>query len=472
MHSLNGLDHLTVTARDAARSDRLTVLLILQREPFRPLLEYFRERNFSLASEEVYARAIGQLIDFLAARGNLYRDVEQRPQFFNGFAHALKHGTIAAGHDPTGLWWVPRSTDNVRKLLAAALEFSDWLVLKADATSLNPWRKASYAEEMAFLRRWNRASANSLLKHLKTNPDINSVQSARRNAFPTSRPSRVDTPPPAFPEKLFPKFLYDGFIRPGRAASAKPHLRQNLRDMLITLLMHGGGLRVSEPFHIFVEDIFEDPNDNSIAHVRVFHPSDGMMDVEDPLLGPRKINREAYLKIHHGRTPLDQVGKRTGWKNNHVNPNGLFMPVYWFPTDYGRLFLKLFRMYIEYTRPPSPEPWLFLTESGLPMTAKAFAQQYAAAARRLDIHPRKADGTTPHGHRHAYGQRLAEAKRQGLIDEKAVQLCLHHRSPASQNVYTQLSISEITYTLDRASELLFPERSEPNTNSHLAIFPN
>lgn len=454
MRSLNGLGHVMVTVRDGDRSDRLTVLILLDGKPFLPLLEYFRESNFSLSSEEVYARAVGQLIDFIAARGLEFQEVESRPNFFNSFAHALKHGTIVEGCDPNGLWWVPRASRNAGQLLAAALEVSDWLVLKADATALNPWRTARFAEKMAFWRRWNRASAHSLLKHLKTEPGPR-ASLARKNAFPTVKLATADEPPPAFPEALFSDLLFDGFIRPGNRTSALIHVRQNLRDMMVALLMHGGGLRVSEPFHLFAEDVLENPHDPSIAFVRVFHPSEGLIEIEKTYDGQTKLNREAYLKLYYGRSPLNQTGKRTGWKNNLVQANGMFMPVYWFPNEYGRLFLKLFKAYISYSRPPSSLPWLFLTEAGLPMTAKAYAHQYRAAIHRLGIRPRKADGTTPHGHRHAYGQRLSAAKHSGLIDEKTVQLCLHHRSVVSQHVYTQTSIADVTSILERASASIF-----------------
>ncbi|HEY5777261.1 MAG TPA: gamma-mobile-trio recombinase GmtY [Terrimicrobiaceae bacterium] len=424
-------------------------------EPFQPLLEYFRERNFSLASEEIYARAVGQLIDFLSTRGHEFQELKLRPNFFNSFAHALKHGTVVGGFDPSGLWWVPRTSHNVSQLLAAAVEVSDWLVLRADATPLNPWRKASAAEQIAFWRRWNRATANSLLRHLRPAHAFEQQPLARRNASPALRIAKAEEPPPAFPEEHFSRLLFEGFARPGKGGSALLHVRQNVRDMMVALLMHGGGLRVSEPFHLFASDVFENPHDPSIAFVRVFHPSDGVIEFENAHGIPTKLNREAYLKLYHDRMPLDQAGKRTGWKNNLVNSNGLYMPVHWFPSAYGQLFLQLFRAYLEHCRPPSSLPWLFLTESGLPMTAKAYAHQYAAAIRRLGIRARKSDGTTPHGHRHAYGQRLSAAKQQGLIDEKIVQLCLHHRSVASQHVYTKDSIVDITRILERANQMIF-----------------
>jgi len=134
--------------------------------------------------------------------------------------------------------------------------------------------------------------------------------------------------------------------------------------------------------------------------------------------------------------------------------------VYWFPKWQGQLFWRLYRIYLEAVRPQSRLPWLFLTEQGQPLTADAFAEQHAAAMRRLGIMPAKRLGTTPHGHRHAYGQRLEIAKRAGLLDEKIVQLCLHHGSVLSQSVYTAPSSTEIRKLLEAANSRLFPERDD------------
>lgn len=458
MRSLNGLTHTVVVLRDGKRADRLTAVILLDGVPFQPLLHYFRERNFSLASEEVYARAIGLLMDFIVAIGPTHEERAQRPEFFNRFAHALKHGTIQHCDDPSGLWWVARSGSTAKQLLAATLEVSDWLVEHYNAAPLNAFRKARFAEKIIFWRRWNRASANSLLLHVKSKRTIHlEPVIARRVSSPIIAPSSDGDPPPAFPEELFPRLLQEGFVRPGSSASAEIHRRQNIRDMMIAVLMHGGGLRVSEPFHLFVPDIVAHPDDIDLAFVRIFHPTDGTIEIHGNGSGPSTVTRENYLRSFHNKLPLTQCGKRTGWKNNFLQGNGEFMPVYWFPTHYGKLFMSLYKLYIGECRPNSTDPRLFLTESGLPMTAKAFTQQYYAATARAGIRSRKADGTTPHGHRHAYGQRLELAKRHQLISEKTVQLCLHHRSVMSQRVYTEPALLEVSATLNQASKAMFSE---------------
>lgn len=63
--------------------------------------------------------------------------------------------------------------------------------------------------------------------------------------------------------------------------------------MLITLLLHGAGFRESEPFHLYISDVFPDPSNPSQAKVLIHHPSHGgaPADWRDEKGKPRKGNR-------------------------------------------------------------------------------------------------------------------------------------------------------------------------------------
>jgi integrase len=424
-------------------------LLIVQGVRFAPLSRFFHERNFALATEDLYARSLGLLIDYLFAREKDFSAVEDRGKLFNQFAHDLRFGTIRDGVDPTNLWWLPRRLQTVRQMLNAVLTVSDWLVEKHGATPLNPYRSASHDERIVFWRKWNAISAANLLAHLKhpKQKGSNGIR-ARQHPLPERSPRIVDERPPAFPEDLFGRLITRGLVRPGKQKSSKVWVTFNIRDILITLLLHGGGLRESEPFHIWVSDVFEDPSDASVAHVRVYHPSDGSIEVANSGR-PVTMNRAAYLALHHGMEPLNRVHRRAGWKHNMVRRNGLYMPLFWRDPEYGRLFLKLFRLYIEHSRPASGLPWLFLTESGRPMNGKTFADMHKAAVIRAGLVPAKSLGTTPHGHRHAYGQWLEAARERGLISRKVIQTCMHHSSVLSQDTYTRSSLDAINQTLQQ-----------------------
>jgi hypothetical protein len=453
MKSLNGLVQTTVTARDADRSNRLTVFLLVDGNLFEPLTEYFRERNLSLSAESLYARSVGLLIDYMAAKGHEFADLSRRGQLFNQFAHDLRFGTVSSGEDPSNLWWLPRRIENVRQIVTAVTTVSDWLVTNQAARPLNPWRLASTAERIVFWRKWNTVKASSMLQHIKLTESAKSRSLlTRQYALPDRNIYFSEDPPPSFLDDKFDTFLLEGFTRPGKKFSPFPWIKYNIRDMMVTLLLHAGGLRVSEPFHLWVNDVFLDPNDPKAAHVRVFHPSDGTVEMQSNVSGkPIIVDRATYLEVHHGRRPLNQEGRRTGWKSNMVCRDGVYMPVFWYPAQYGRLFLKLFRLYLEHERPRSDLPWLFLTEDGLPMTAKAYAEQHRAAIIRHGMVPRKANGTTPHGHRHAYGQRLQNAADRNLISKKTIQVCMHHRSVLSQAVYTGRTSAAVNETLETAA---------------------
>ena len=52
--------------------------------------------------------------------------------------------------------------------------------------------------------------------------------------------------------------------------------------MLITLLLNGAGFRMSEPFHLYLWDVMEDPSHKGRALVLIQHPSWGAAP-RDPL---------------------------------------------------------------------------------------------------------------------------------------------------------------------------------------------
>ena len=419
-----------------------------------PLANYFQNRNFSLASEEAYARAVGLFIEYMLAKNNDFAEPSRRAELFNSFAHAVAYGTLNDGSDQSGLWWLPRR--RLGHVLSPVLSFTDWLVEHQGTKRLNPWRRATIAEQIVFWRRWNKISASSLLAHIKLPGNAaEASRKAREHQIPDFGIRVQQEAPPSFPEERFEQLLVEGFCRPGKRKSPYPWLRFNLRDMLTAVLLNGGGLRVSEPFHIWLQDVFVDPHDPQSAHVRVFHPTAGSVEVPSPFSGATvNMNRAAYLELHQMGKPLNQRGRRNGWKNNVVLRDGFYMPVFWYPTYWGRVFKKLFLLYLERSRPSSHLPWLFLTEAGRPMTAKAFAEQHDAAVRRIGLVPRKNEGTTPHGHRHAYGQRLQDAADKGLISQKTIQRCMHHNSVLSQKVYTERQTQIVDNALQEASQNL------------------
>jgi integrase len=113
----------------------------------------------------------------------------------------------------------------------------------------------------------------------------------------------------------------------------------------------------------------------------------------------------------------------------------------------------LYRTYLR-SRPKGNHPFLFVSEHpahrGEPYTIEAFEQAHARAVRRIGLVPGKLNGTSPHGHRHAYGLALRRAG----VDPIFIQRAMHHRSPHSQAVYTGPSTAEVSAALRQATPRL------------------
>jgi site-specific recombinase XerD len=271
------------------------------------------------------------------------------------------------------------------------------------------------------------------------NPNI-SIQSSdflRRNVLPKTLPSHE----PEFDDSYFEALLFRGF---------KVRGQYDYRNMLITLLLHGGGLRVSEAFHLYISDVqphWENPN---IAFVCVHHPSLGLAPNNwlDPITG-KNGSRQRYLAHEFGLSPRSSVLDRTeaGWKEPMLDRKW-YMQVWWLPPEYyGHIFMSIWKCYMEQiANITRSHPYAFINTHRNPgdiYTMKSYFKAYYAAIERIGLIPSKKNGTTPHGGRHAYGRRAARAN----IHTRIIQRMMHHCSPNSQEVYTRPQNAEINNAL-------------------------
>lgn len=458
--NLSGKFHQCVIIQDRTRADRLSVVVLVLGTPLVSLANYFSERNKSLQWEIATARSVGLLIDFLFAFQSVFDEIERRARLLNEFAHRLKMGTLSGDRDDSDLWWLPRSKDNVSRIVGAVNGFSDHLIAKNGAKPLSGWRHSTVSEQIIFWRRWQKTVDGSRMAHLKDAEDQKDKAAwSRTFAEPFSSAVPAVKPKAAFPEEHFDELILQGFIRPGISKTRPIWERLNVRDAMIALLLNGGGVRVSEPFHLWVCDVIPDPQFPARAYVRIYHPTEGSIACNDRSTGaPHVVTRATYLQTHHGMRAISETEPGVGWKKNALHADGNYMPIFWFPSHYGELFFDLFKIYIEHCRPLSDSPYLFLTEEGLRMKPGAYRDLHNAAVRRIGLIPSKRRGTTPHGHRHAYGRRLERAKVAGLLSEKVVQSCFHHNSPESQQIYTESDVADVTNVLNSASEKINGEK--------------
>jgi integrase len=449
----------SIIVRDRIRADVPTVLLLIGVLPFVQLLEYFREKCFSLSAERAVTQAVGRFIEWLSIRADEFKETSQRSLLYTAFTHDLRFGTY--GEDTPGgeLHWLPTSHQNHQRLTKALLQFTDWLRKRYGFTALNPiHHDASPADQLIFWRQWNKRKANSLLAHTRSRKDAaDDARMARRKGEPRSRNAQL-IEVKAFPAEHLDALLWQGFTNRGWERDSRPWKRFKLRDILVSMLCVYGGCRASEPMHLWVDDVFVDPEDPSSALVLIHDPVDGKSRYTDPLTGVRrKTTRADFLqRFCGGRRPLTlETGRRhAGWKGvllTHREQKAF--RVFWIDKEAGRLFLSLWRMYIEHVRPVTPQvPWAFLTKDGQPLGVDGYEDSFNSAVRRIGLVPTKWNGTSKHGLRHRYGQWLNDLD----LGEKEGQVAMHHVNAKSQDVYRQLGTERVASAISKLSVISIP----------------
>jgi integrase len=419
-----------------------------------PLLDYFLARHHvrSLAWMVKVVRSVQMFLEYLQA------NPQQRNThlLFSNFAGRLYSGTfdIRTGLDSSGLCWSPRSSVDAGNIITDLTLFFEWMgENNASAAALNPKVKASaYDLQWLELAQQYRRD-NALLGHIWSSTDstlrTRKVQSRKE-------PSVHHSEPPSFPDERFEDLITKGF-RVGN--------RIDYRAILITLLLHAAGFRESEPFHLFVEDVVPDPRNPRKALVRIHHPSEGFAPDgwRDALGRPRKGNRATYLAEKFGLVPRDEMfdTHQAGWKGG-LHDGKYYKEAYWFEPEYGELFLEVWKKYLhQVARVPRTHPFALINLTREPLggmyTIAQYVKAHAAACRRIGLEVAKDLGTTPHGHRHAYGGRLERAG----LSKAMIRRFMHHSSLESQEVYTQPSSTEIQLALERAADKLARIGSTP-----------
>ncbi|ROZ79281.1 site-specific integrase [Pseudomonas neustonica] len=407
-------------------------------------LLHHRRRSHSWLDRSAFA--VKLLCDFWDA--NLVVCLEPK-QLFREFALSLFTGTIGEnGSDDSGLRWLPRREADARQLVALLTHYFDWLAeVNEDAgISLNPRVPPDGIGARMNLACYYHRKRNAFMSHLWANKPKN-IQ--RFTQLPRAQVVSSSEVVKAFPQGKMHELLEHGFIMRGKSGKKGIENRLNLRDILITMLMYYGGLRVSECFHIWLEDIV------LVDHqcvVKVHHPSQGGSP-------DKKFNRAAYLRQKYNLVPRTEYPKRnglhSGWKDPLLTNNkGKYFTLHWFPASAGDQFRHLWVLYLRYQyvrpRPGSEHPYAFTNHEGRPYTIRAYTKSRKRAVERIGLRFSKSEGTTAHADRHSYGLSLANAK----VRPEVIKVAMHHKSIDSQEVYTQPSANDVRRALDEAMEAL------------------
>lgn len=209
-----------------------------------------------------------------------------------------------------------------------------------------------------------------------------------------------------------------------------------------------------------------DPANPKQAKVLIHHPSEGVAPGgwRDEARHSRNSTRAAYLAKEFGLVPRTQLldSRGAGWKGG-MHDGRYYKQAYWFLPEFGEIFLEMWFRYLEVVvRLDRPHPFAFVNTRRAPIGGMYCLSQYnkahAAACTRIGLQVGKALGTTPHGHRHAYGQRLSKAG----VDKMLIRRFMHHASLQSQEVYTQPSSRMIQTELIAATRRLRLTTSTPS----------
>lgn len=405
-------------------------------------LAHYRSRSKSWADRSAFA--VGLLLEFWEANQDAVIDPKR---MFREFALSLYTGTVGEdGNDPSNLRWVPRKEADARQLIGHITHYCDWLaeINEDEGFRINPKvRPDSAGERMNVAAHYHR-KRNAFLSHLFAKKSVNHQRNVQLRRAQTIHNQEIVK---FFPEGRMGDLLSEGFVRRGYSGAPDIAERLNLRDVLITMLMFYGGIRISECFQIWLNDITVV---DGHCIVKVHHPSQG--------LAPDGISpRVGYLKEHYGLLPRDQYPKNhrlhAGWKDPALaSRSGKYFVVNWFPLEAGDRFRSLWSLYLKTQfEPPKfgdKHPYAFTTQTGSIYTIKAYTANRKRAVERIGLKFSKEAGTTAHADRHSYGQALANAG----VRPEIIQKAMHHKSPDSQAVYTEPTEKEIRRAFAQAEE--------------------
>lgn len=421
------------------------ILLDSKKQPIKPLLEYIIKlkrdgRSVSTLSQCIDATKL--LLEYMEANSNCFSSPKS---MFEVFSSRLYTGTISnQGLDPSGLYWLPRSMKIVKTYIYALTKLTDWLDINHKGEKLNPLCIAdSYTKRLNYAA-WFRKNQYDFLGHIK-DKHINSTLRQARSILGKRQLGQIFHDAIEFPESHFENFYLNGI------GGAK-NLRVRVRDQLILILMHGGGLRLSEALHLWIEDVYIDNiNPNSVT-VRIYHPEYGKAP-NNWRSHSGRTTRAAYLKEKYALNPRNNLisKERLGWKCAVVDHKDHYIQVHWFPSIFGEIFYRLWKTYTRFLIViDRNHPYAFINfhddHIGKPYQLNSFQYNYSQGLKRIGLNSNKSEGFSPHSHRHSYGRRLSRTNVPTIIIKK----CLHHACLSSQNVYTAPTPKEVSKHLNEA----------------------
>jgi hypothetical protein len=433
------ISHVLILVRVDEGGQREMPALLTEHGLFLPLVRYFIHVDPSPAKSLKIRHYVAEMLRYWSVNRG-----EKPVEFFRKFKYRWQTGAASSESVDTNLGWKAQSFESTNNCIRELTAFFDYLVASnSDLIHPNPLVKATSADRAIIRVAEMHKRSSALLGHLWDGSTRNTVRDLR--GIPTA--AHVSSSP-RFPDDRFEELLASGF---------KTRLGNDYRGMAMTLLMHGGGLRASELFHLYIDDVFDDPINPDSAFVRICHPALSA----PPDCYPGKYKNRAELLKAFDLQPRHQSYRsdRAGFKGaKYETEAGRYcFAVHWFEPEFGVLFKRIWCEYLaRIVGIHRNHPYAFINldcrsgDEGAPLKQDRFNKSHQAAVRRIGLAVKKELGTTLHGHRHAYGARLRKAN----LDPLIIQRVMHHRSILSQQVYTTPDLQEIGRQLDVASQAL------------------
>lgn len=394
----------------------------------------------SYATLQASIRAVSLIFDFHQAQyGTKIPLAQDQERFFYFFISALENGTIAPnGPDRLGLGWRPRPSAQVRRIVQRCADFIAFAARQSDVSGLGgfAWVVKRVQEEGE--RRREGFASYSLLAHLRQ------PKGGRRPWFTYANGSSGGTRRAVgFPSDKITPLISKTLNNPRANAAAR------VRDALAWILLAYGGLRSSELFHIWINDI---ALDGCRAQVFIRHPCEFSLRAQ-----AKRTTRRQQLANQYGMLPRNLLPPgdrlRAGWKGMSFDYDHTAL-VHWIDPRAGELFASLHHTWITKLRPSAPDhPYYFVSldqhgDFGGPWTIAAFRDAFRSACSRIGLRPDQSNGVCPHGLRHAYGL-AAEAMK---LSSSVIQEMMHHRHPLSQEAYKAKRPEEVSKAIVTANQ--------------------
>lgn len=411
---------------DASLGTCLPLLVLRNGEVSAYVAAWARERlleeNVGPAGLRRAVRSIGLFYDYyiLVKRG-LTTDVP-------GFRKLIKQFYEARRYGNSFLLWQPVRRKTAGADVYTVSDFSDWCAGNFGHIAINPVERALFKnltrqEKRSHLARQKYKDDADKLIHLKPTTAAGKGIVHKRIFKPA--PANKESGPKTFPPELIEAFL-----------SAIP----SIRDKLYFLLLFFGGLRISEPVHLFCTDIRIEPDGG--ARVVLGHPESGVCDWFDENKRKRFGTRAAFLKERYGMGPRSRIGSAhplfSGWKGRmHSDEKRAESEVHWIREDARLIFARLHAQYMRTTRSllPDTHPFYFANQNGDPCTLKSMHDAFEAAVKRIGL-SNSQPGVNSHGPRHYYGYYCASILRLSI---EVTQKLMGHKNVSSTKVYYSLS---------------------------------